>query len=191
MHRLVVCALAFSWACLSTAAAIEPRQRQEDPPPTEQTTNRSERTSPTRRTPVAPQETRINGVWMLGSNSSLAVFAEQRNLQRGRETTTLWTTWVNRQPDQGAKYVVRLLEFDCANRYFRSLSDTLYNYSGQVVSSFGASETDYIVPGSLGEIVLDAACQPLDRWLESAVLIPPRDSPVAYADHYFATGEMR
>lgn len=189
MHRLVVWAFAIAWC--STAAAIEPRQRREDPPPTEQATSRTERASPSRRTPVAPQETRINGVWMLGSNPANAVFAEQRHVQRGRETTTLWTTWVNRQPVDGAKYSVRLLEFDCTNRYYRSLSDTLYGSSGEVISSFGASETDYIIPGSLGEVVLEAACQPLDRWLDTAVLIPPRDTPVAYANHYFSTGEMR
>ena len=58
-------------------------------------------------------------------------------------------------------YMLKLMEFDCKNTKSRTLSITGYSSSGVVLGteSIDYAEWEYIVPDSVGEILLEKVCE--------------------------------
>jgi hypothetical protein len=185
MHRLIALALLLLSAN-SPAWAIDPREQQQQSAPTEPASSRPQpRPTPTPRTTTTP-EAITEGIWLLEYGDTSAVYAEQRNVQRGARTTTIWTTWVHRNEQYGVKYAVRLMEFDCANRVHRTLTATGYDRRSRMVDDLGTSEAEHVVPGSIGEAIYRAACEPLVNWFDNAFLLRTDTDPIAYTDQLYS-----
>lgn len=182
MHWLKACTAAAWLLCLMTvsAQAIDPAPAQ--PAPTQPTSSRAPAANPSPSGRAATDRA-TPGEWWIQGNDNAAVFADQTTrtiLQNG--IRRMWTTWVFRYPENQRRYNSVLFEGDCTQRRYRMLSLTGYTATGVSLGTDSRpTEYQYLVPGSLGDGVLDLMCSPFSSW-SGSVRVPESYTPVLFAD---------
>jgi hypothetical protein len=169
------------------ALAIEPNgspTRAQDSAP--QATERTGSTRPPSAAPrsssngTAPSPARAAeapeaGLWLLDWTAESALFADQTNITRSSngQTRRMWTTWVYKVWVAGRAYENSLWEYDCGGRRLRALQSASYSATGTVLQTHAfESDFDFVVPGSIGEVALQHACQPFSNWRQTATAVP-------------------
>jgi hypothetical protein len=142
----------------------------------------------------------IPGVWRIGGDARVTVFAEQTSVGPGQGgAVRMPSIWVLRRAEQtplggSMKYFVAAYEYDCAASRFRLAQIATYSADGDVIEpDLGGTGFQEAEPGSLNETLLRAACAPFASWMQLGArrISAESRSPVelaAYADFEFQSG---
>jgi hypothetical protein len=66
--------------------------------------------------------------------------------------------------NEGVKYAVLLSEFHCESQTGRTLSGAFYSTSGQSMGAVDPTNFEYVIPNTILEAVMVAACSDFSRW---------------------------
>jgi hypothetical protein len=99
--------------------------------------------------------------YVTSGNDGAYFFIRMQPTGRGRTDVRAWIMGRKRNTATGQSYAssMTLFRYDCSERTHQQLSYSLYSEAGaRTLHEPRASATEYVIPGTVGEAWLNAAC---------------------------------